>query len=73
MHNWKHFILFIVLVILTYHILYFISDIFFIEYINKYDVSLNLIQGSLNFLSVCLPYILVKYISKNYHTKNEQA
>lgn len=71
MHNWKQFILFIALVIVTYHILYFISDTFFIGYINKYGLSLSLIQGSLNFLSICLPYIAVKRIFKNHHTKKE--
>lgn len=71
MYNWKHFIFFIVLVIAFYQALYFISDIFFIDYINKYGFSLNWIQGSLNFLSVCLPYILVKRMFKNHHTQKE--
>ncbi|PJO09896.1 hypothetical protein CRG49_005310 [Neisseria sp. N95_16] len=71
MHNWKHFIFFIVLVTGFYQILYLISDIFLIDYINKYGLSLNFIYGSLNFLSVYLPYFLVKRLFKNHRTEKE--
>ncbi len=71
MNNWKQFLFFTILVIVFYQLLYFISDIFFIKYIHKYRINLNFVQGSLNFLSLYLPYILVNRIFKNSNKKKE--
>ncbi|ENX7168365.1 hypothetical protein DV048_12030, partial [Neisseria gonorrhoeae] len=51
MKNWKQFIFFVILVIACYQLLYSLSDMFLLDYINKYSWNLNFIQGTLNFFS----------------------
>ena len=62
-NNWKQFIFFVILVIACYQFLYFLSDMFLLGYINKYSWNLNFIQGTLNFLSIFLPYVLLDEFS----------
>ncbi|RPC12011.1 hypothetical protein JY31_08840, partial [Neisseria meningitidis] len=45
--------------------LYFLSDMFLLDYINKYSWNLNFIQGTLNFFSIYLPYVFVSRIFRN--------
>ncbi|WP_311397582.1 hypothetical protein [Neisseria cinerea] len=65
MKNWKQFTFFVILVIACYQLLYFLSDMFLLDYINKYSWNLNFIQGTLNFFSIYLPYVLVSRIFRN--------
>lgn len=73
MNNWKQFIFFVILVIACYQFLYFLSDIFLLGYINKYSWNLNFIQGTLNFLSIFLPYVFVRRIFRKANQEKEDA
>ncbi|HGO8767085.1 TPA: hypothetical protein ACLBCS_001750 [Neisseria meningitidis] len=71
MKNWKQFIFFVILVIACYQLLYFLSDMFLLDYINKYSWNLNFIQGTLNFFSIYLPYVFVSRIFRNANQEKE--
>jgi putative lipoprotein len=73
MNNWKQFIFFVILVIACYQFLYFLSDMFLLGYINKYSWDLNFIQGTLNFLSIFLPYVFVRRIFRKTNQEKEDA
>ena len=67
------FIFFVILVIACYQFLYFLSDMFLLGYINKYSWNLNFIQGTLNFLSIFLPYVFVRRIFRKTNQEKEDA
>ena len=71
MKNWKQFTFFVILVIACYQLLYFLSDMFLLDYINKYSWNLNFIQGTLNFFSIYLPYVFVSRIFRNTNQEKE--
>ncbi len=73
MNNWKQFIFFVILAIACYQFLYFLSDMFLLGYINKYSWNLNFIQGTLNFLSIFLPYVFVRRIFRKTNQEKEDA
>ncbi|HFB2470441.1 hypothetical protein [Neisseria gonorrhoeae] len=71
MKNWKQFTSFVILVIACYQVLYSLSDMFLLDYINKYSWNLNFIQGTLNFFSIYLPYVFVSRIFRNTNQEKE--
>lgn len=60
MHNWKHFLIFIVLVIGLYHFLSCATDTFLMEYILDNRLNIPFIQGCIHSISLYVPYLLVK-------------
>ncbi|ENY0122037.1 hypothetical protein BTQ41_000244 [Neisseria gonorrhoeae] len=71
MKNWKQFTSFVILVIACYQLLYSLSDMFLLDYINKYSWNLNFIQGTLNFFLIYLPYVFVSRIFRNTNQEKE--